>query len=119
VDSTVDYNTINGYNNDGVSVRYRNADVSRNLIENGEIALAWFQYDTDSGTSHWTDNAIVGDTVAAIYVSPSGSGGDTHENFVITGNAISKPSNAKSYWEAMNLHPTRGTYTVANNRVNS
>jgi hypothetical protein len=119
VDSTITYNTINGYHNDGVSVRYRNANVSHNLIENGEIALAWFQYDTQSGTTHWTGNTIIGDTVAAMYVSPSGSGGDTHESFVITGNTIKKPANAMSYWVAMNLHPTSGSYTVNGNNIAS
>jgi hypothetical protein len=116
-------NTITNFQNDGISVRYRNSVVSGNTITDGEIGIAWFQYDPAAGTSQWTGNRITGLTVAGIYVSPSDIAGNTRESFVITGNQIAKPTGASAAaemaagWEAMNLHPTTGVYTVADNPV--
>lgn len=114
-DSSVTDNTIDGFRDDGVSVRYRNSVVANNTISNGHIGIAWFQYDTVAGTSRWTGNQISA-TVAGIYVSPSDQAGATRENFVISGNTLVPPVDP-SGWVALNLHPTSGRYTVSANSV--
>lgn len=116
-DSSVIDNVISHFNNDGVSVRYRNSVVSGNVISNGEIGIAWFQYDPIAGTSRWTNNTITGTSIVAIYVSPTDpAAGNTRESFVISGNHIGKPANPAG-WQAMNLKPTSGSYHVSNNPV--
>ncbi len=116
-DSAVTGNTIDNFHNDGVSVRYRDSVVSHNLIENGEIGIGWFQYDTIAGTSQWTDNTITGDTIVGLYVSPSDPvGGNTRESFVINGNTIDRPAPVGN-WVDMNLEPTTGSYAVSGNTV--
>jgi hypothetical protein len=101
-DSVVISNIITNFQNQGISVRYRNSTVTHNFIDGGEIGIGWHQYDTLTGTSHWLDNTIVNTTSVGIYISPHDIGGSTHENFVITGNTLIKPSHQKD-WQAMNL----------------
>jgi Periplasmic copper-binding protein (NosD) len=115
--SSVIDNLIAHFNNDGVSVRYRNSVVNGNQISDGEIGIAWFQYDPIAGTSRWTNNTIASTSIVAIYVSPTDpAAGTTRESFVITGNTIDKPARATS-WIPMDLKPTSGTYLVSNNPV--
>jgi hypothetical protein len=115
--SSVIDNVITHFNNDGVSVRYRNSVVSGNQISGGEIGIAWFQYDPISGTSHWSGNTIASTSIVAIYVSPTDpAAGNTRESFVITGNHIDKPS-PMNRWIPMDLQPTTGNYQVSNNPV--
>lgn len=111
--STVTDNTITNFSADGISVRYRNSVLIGNHISNGEIGIAWFQYDPVAGTSHWTGNTISGTTEAGIYVSPSDDvGGNTRESFVIEHNTIQPAAGVY-----MNLHPTTGTYTTLENTL--
>jgi parallel beta-helix repeat protein len=117
-DSTVSGNTIANFHNDGISIRYRDSVVTGNTITGGQFGLAWFQYDSVSGTSHWTANTISHSSIAAIYVSPSDpTGGATRESFVISGNSIVKPSAGSGRWVALALEKTSGTYTVSNNHT--
>jgi parallel beta-helix repeat protein len=108
--STVSGNTILNFLDDGISVRYRNTTVESNTISHGAIGVAWFQYDPVAGTSYWRNNTISNTTAADIYVSPSDTGGNTRESFVITNNTLSKISGVYT-----NLASTTGTYTVSGN----
>ncbi len=105
--ATVTNNTITNFSADGISARYRNSVITGNHISNGEIGIAWFQYDPTGGTSHWSENTITATTEAGIYVSPSDKGGETRESFIIEHNTIQPATGAY-----MNLHPTTGTYTT-------
>jgi hypothetical protein len=104
-------NTIVNFRTDGVSVRYRDSLVEGNVISNGAIGVAWFQYDPRAGTSIWSANTITQTTEDAFYVSPSDIGGSTRESFVITNNIMSK--DVGGY---MDLHSSTGSYTVSGNR---
>ena len=95
---------------DGVSARYRNSTVADNYIAGGPIGIAWFQYDTIAGTSHWTGNTIVDTSTAGFYVSESNIGGATRESFVIEHNTLQPAAGV-----FMNLQPTAGSYTVREN----
>jgi parallel beta-helix repeat protein len=108
--ATVTGNTITNFSEDGISVRYRNSTVADNYISGGPIGIAWFQYDTISGTSHWTGNTIVGTTAAGFYVSDSNIGGATRESFVIEHNTLQPASGV-----FMNLAATTGSYAVQEN----
>jgi hypothetical protein len=108
--ATVTDNAIANFSEDGISVRYRNSTVADNYISGGPIGIAWFQYDSIAGTSHWTGNTIVGTTAAGFYVSPSDIGGSTRESFAIENNTIQPAGGV-----FMNLKPTTGSYTVQNN----
>jgi hypothetical protein len=110
IDARVVANTIRRFQASGVSVRYRNSVVADNTIESGPIGVAWFQYDTVAGTSHWEGNRISRTTAASFYVSPSDVGGSTRESFVISGNTMSKTSGTYT-----DLKPTSGTYVVQGN----
>jgi Right handed beta helix region len=108
-DSSITGNTISHFNDDGISVRYRNSTISHNSISYGKIGVAWFQYDTTAGTSRWTDNTISNVTSAGIFVC--GVAQDCREpleSFQISGGAISRSSGAVR----MNLQPTTGTYSI-------
>lgn len=111
IDARVVANTIQRFQANGVSVRYRNSTVSGNTISGGPIGIAWFQYDTVAGTSRWEGNKISQTTAAGMYVSPSDQGGSTRESFVIAGNTLSKSSG--SY---LDLKATSGTYSLSNNQ---
>ncbi len=108
--ATVTDNTISNFSDDGISARYRNSVISGNHISEGPIGIGWFQYDAIAGTSHWTNNTITGTSEASVYVSSSDVGGQTRESFVIADNVLRKASGAY-----LDLHPTLGTYTVAEN----
>jgi parallel beta-helix repeat protein len=95
-DSVVAGNTIANSRDEGVSARYRNSTIRHNRIDGAKMGIGWHQYDTLSGTSHWTSNTISRTTVVGIYISPHDIGGDTHERFVIAKNII---------------HPARGVAT--------
>jgi hypothetical protein len=103
-------NTIRRFQANGVSVRYRNSVVDNNVITDGPIGIAWFQYDPTPGTSYWRHNTISGTTSAGIYVSSSDTGGPTRESFVITDNTLSKLSGVYT-----DLKPTTGSYTATPN----
>jgi hypothetical protein len=109
--ATITDNTITHFNNDAVSVRYRNSTISGNHFSDGGIGLAWFQYDNTAGTSKWTDNSISNVKTAGIFVCGTREGcRQTLESFQISGNVISKDSGA-----GMNLQPTSGSYAVNQN----
>jgi hypothetical protein len=115
-DSSAINNTITNFQTSGISIRYRDSVVSGNTISNGQYGLAWHQYDTIAGTSHWTDNTINNARVVSIYVSPHDIGGYTRESFVITGNRINPPADT-SGWTAFDLSHTSGSYSRAANTV--
>lgn len=110
VDGAVIENTIRGFSDNGVSVRYRNSRIERNTISQGPIGIAWFQYDTVAGTSHWRNNDISQTTAAGIYVSRDDRAGATRESFVISGNRI-----APSRGHHLDLPSILGTYSVSGN----
>jgi hypothetical protein len=112
INASVTHNTIVDFSADGISARYRNSTISENYIGDGPIGIAWFQYDPIAGTSHWTDNTIVGTTEVGIYVSPSNIGGSTRESFVIEGNSVEPAAGGFT-----NLAPTSGSYTVQANTL--
>ncbi len=89
VDSEVTQNTIAGFQSDGVSVRFRDSQVSDNVISGGAIGIAWFQEDAAGGTSRWTGNLISDVRSAGIYVCGARDGCTAPaERFVITDNTI-------------------------------
>jgi hypothetical protein len=108
--SEVIANTITDFDDDGVSIRYRNSVVLGNSIANGAHGIAWHQYDTQAGTSHWRQNSISGTTAAGIYVSPGDVGGATRESFIIADNTIDPASGRH-----VDLRPTSGEYSTAGN----
>jgi parallel beta-helix repeat protein len=115
--ATVIDNTITSFNNDGISVRYRNSVLAGNTISGGPIGIGWFQYDPIAGTSHWTSNKISNTTVAGIYVSATSGDAEmgdlaTKESFVIEHNTIDPASGVD-----MNLETTSGTYTTLENTL--
>jgi hypothetical protein len=115
-DSSAIGNTITNFQTSGISIRYRNSVVSGNTITNGQYGLAWHQYDTVAGTSHWTNNTINDARVVSVYVSPHDIGGYTRESFVISGNTINPPANT-SGWVAFDLSHTSGSYDRTANTV--
>lgn len=120
-DSTVTGNRIVHFRDNGVSVRYRNSVVTNNYIADGRFGIAWFQYDTHTGTSRWTGNTIVNSGTAGIYVSPGDVGGATDENFVISHNRIYRPggrgARAARDWRPISLSHNRAHYAVSANTV--
>lgn len=108
-DSKVSRCTIQRFSADGVSCRYQNAQVVDCTITDGPIPIAWFQYATTPGTTHWERNTL-GSSDAGIYVSPSDHAGKTTESFVIHDNKLTKAGGV-----FMNLEPTTGRYDVADN----
>ncbi len=109
-DTTITDNKITNFEASGISVRYRGSMIEGNTISNGEIGIDFFQTDTVAGTATWTGNTIAGTTTAGIYISPSGSGGNTMESFIIEHNVLNIASGVY-----MNLSPTTGVQTVLNN----
>lgn len=121
-DSTVTGNFISGYRDNGVSVRYRGSLVTRNFISGGQFGIAYFQGDRATGHSTWSGNVITHTAIAAIYVSPYGDGGRTHEHITIAGNRLSRPSGARaargrSSWQAISLSRDSAGYTVRGNQI--
>jgi Right handed beta helix region len=111
--ATITNNTITDFNNDGVSVRYRNSTISGNHISGGNIGLAWFQYDTTAGTSKWTNNTITNVTTAGMFIcGPHETCPQTLENFQITRNIITNDGGT-----SLNLQPTTGTYNITQNSI--
>ena len=110
--ATVTHNTITNFSSEGISARFHNSTITDNYIAGGPTAIGFFEYDPTAGTSHWTDNTIVGTTDAAIYVN-GGSGGEypTHESFVITGNAIKVARG-----QVLSLDPIHGRYQLRANQ---
>jgi hypothetical protein len=107
--STITGNTISHFNDDGISVRYRDSTISDNHLSYGAIGLAWFQYDTTAGTSRWTDNSISHVSAAGIFVCGVKQGClEALESFHISGGAITDYRGSE-----MDLQPTNGTYSVA------
>jgi Right handed beta helix region len=108
--ATITNNTITAFNNDAISVRYRDSVITNNTLSGGDIGIAWFQYDTTAGTSKWTNNTISNVTAAGIFVSSVKEGTrQTLESFQIHGNTI---TNVSPGADVMNLQPTTGTYTM-------
>jgi hypothetical protein len=121
--SKVFWNTITGFHDDGVSVRYRNSTVEDNNISWGKFGVAFFEWDTRTGHTRIVGNKISNTSVAGIYVSPWDVGGATHENIAIKRNIIyrygglsAKAARATS-WRAISLSKNKGRYRVHGNRV--
>ncbi|MDX6696633.1 MAG: hypothetical protein QOE65_30 [Solirubrobacteraceae bacterium] len=111
VDAVVTDNTIKGFSDNGVSVRFRNSRIERNTISGGPIAIAWFQYDTVPGTSTWRNNDISRTTAAGMYVSRTDESGPTRESFVIANNRID-PAAGKYLDLSTGI---QGSYSVSGN----
>jgi hypothetical protein len=102
-------NRIIGFRDDGISARYRDADLSDNDISGGQIGIAWYQYDRTPGRSRFTGNTIADMSVAGIFVCGLAEGCVRPiESFDIAGNAISAIHGMR-----MNLQPTAGVYSPA------
>jgi hypothetical protein len=110
VDAVVADNTIKGFSDNGVSVRFRNSRIERNTISGGPIGIAWFQYDTVPGTSTWRANDISQTSAASMYVSRTDEAGPTRESFVIAGNRLD-PASGKY----LDLPSIQGSYSVSGN----
>lgn len=111
VDAVVTENTIKGFSDNGVSVRFRNSRIERNTIGGGPIGIAWFQYDTVPGTSTWRGNDITQTTAASMYVSRTDEAGVTRESFVIAGNRLD-PAGGRYLDLPSGI---QGTYSVSGN----
>jgi hypothetical protein len=110
-DSRVTGNTIRSFEANGVSTRYRNAVIEDNVISGGQIGIAWFQNDPDSGTSFWRNNTISETSTVSLYVSRSDDAGATRESFVVSGNRLTRAGS--SYYT--DFQPTSGAYTLLPN----
>jgi hypothetical protein len=95
-DSLISENTISDFRDDGVSARYRDSTIYGNHISDGEIGLAWFQYDVSAGSSSWTGN-VISDVDTGIFVC-SGQQGclPPIESFHFEGNVITARSPSSS-----------------------
>jgi len=101
-------NRIIGFRNDGVSARYRDVLVQSNRIADGEIGIAWYQYDRTPGHSRFLDNVISDLSTAGIFVcGVAESCLRPLESFEIAGNRLRRIRGVH-----MNLQPTAGTYLV-------
>ena len=54
------HDTITGFQADGVSLRSDSARVAHNTIRGGPVGIAYFDFDTRSGTTQVVDNRITG-----------------------------------------------------------
>jgi Right handed beta helix region len=110
-DATISHNRITQFRNDGVSVRYRNAQVVNNYIGTGNIGIGWFQYDTLPGSSRFVGNTIEHTRAAAIFVCGLLEGcRQPIESFLIAGNTL-----LDTQGDILNLQPTFGIYRVFRN----
>jgi hypothetical protein len=119
-------NTIMGFRDNGVSVRYTNALVKDNTIAGGKFGIAYFQWSSHYGTARFIGNRISRTTIAGIYVSPADVGGQTDANIVIRHNVIARTGGGSSSgaqasiasgWEPIALSKNRGRYRVHSNKV--
>jgi hypothetical protein len=107
--SVITNNTITDFNNDAISIRYRNSTITGNHLSGGDIALAWFQYDTTPGNSVWTNNTISNVTAAGIFVCGTRENcRQPLESFQIQNNTLTNLNGT----DPMNLQPTLGKYTL-------
>ena len=105
-DAKVIGNDIVSFPEDGVSVRYQNADVSDNIIADGQIGIAWYQYGAGHGHSRFVDNRISHMSEAGIFVcGVRESCRRPTEAFDITGNRITDVTG-----RLLNLQPSAGGY---------
>jgi hypothetical protein len=105
-DAYIANNRISNYVADGVSVRYRNASVVHNDISDGQIGIAWYQYDSRHGVSRFTRNLITGTSEAGIFVCGVNEGCVRPlETFVIAHNRV-----LTAHGVRLNLQPTTGHY---------
>jgi Right handed beta helix region len=84
------HDTISGFQADGVSLRSDSARVAHNTISGGPVGIAYFDFDTRSGTTQVTDNRIDGVKTAFYFSSDADAvtGRPPVENFSITGNVF-------------------------------
>jgi Right handed beta helix region len=109
--ATIIHNTISNFHDDGVSARYRDAQIIGNYLAHGAIGIAWYQYDTVAGTSHFEHNTISNTHEAGIFVcGVAESCAQPIENFVIRRNRL-----RHNIGPRMNLQSTRGRYDVGSN----
>jgi hypothetical protein len=114
--ATVSDNTITNFSADGISPRYHSTTITNNHISGGSIGIGYFEMDTVPGTNHWTGNTITNTTDAGVFVCGTAeSCSEPLDSFTITGNTIAAPPSSQAGWTEMNLQPTAGTYTVADN----
>jgi len=112
-DATIAHNVITNFSDDGVSARYRDAQIVDNYIAGGSIGIAWFQYDRSGGRSRFIDNTIVATTAAGIFVcGVAESCARPLETFVISGNRV-----IDGRGSFMNLQPGSGRYHLGRNRA--
>lgn len=101
-------NRIAHFRNEGVSVRYRYANIVDNQISDGQIGIGWYQYDTLAGESRFIDNRITNMSAAGIFVCGLAEGCEKPiESFEIGSNRISGIRG-----RTMNLQPGAGSYAL-------
>ena len=99
-------NQIEGFQANGISIRFPSAVVQGNRINGGPIGVAYFQDSDAAGTSRIAYNTIWDVTSAGIYLD-----GSTSESFVIANNSIKTASG-----RAIDVKPMPNL-TIANNLV--
>jgi hypothetical protein len=84
------HNTISGFQGDGVSLRSDSARVAHNTIRGGPVGIAYFDFDTRSGTTQVLDNHTAGVKTAFYFSSDADAvtGRPPVENFSIIGNVF-------------------------------
>lgn len=108
-DASIVHNRIVGFRDDGVSARYRDAVVRSNRIADGQIGIAWYQYDRQAGHSRFLDNVIANLSTAGIFVCGVAEACRRPlESFDIAGNRLLRIRGVH-----MNLQPTAGTYLLS------
>lgn len=101
-------NRIEHFRDEGVSARYRYASIVDNQISDGEIGIAWYQYDTLAGESQFMNNRISNMSAAGIFVCGLAEGCEKPiESFQIASNRITG-----IHGRNMNLQPGAGTYAL-------
>lgn len=107
-------NRISAFSGSGVTVRYRDALVSGNVIRGGTAGISYFRNDPGGGgTSRFEKNVITDYRAAGIFVSETDDAGPTNESFIVRGNRISGSRGTL----ALDMRATTGRIVVSGNRI--
>lgn len=107
-DSKVMSNVVTNYNGAGITVRFQNSVVEKNVIRHGYLGISFYQFGNVTGRTRWNANSISETTSAGIYISGENN---LRESFVITNNRLSKSGGLY-----LSLSSTSGSYEVRGNK---
>jgi Right handed beta helix region len=95
-DATIVGNVIRRFHDDGISLRFPDARVVGNTIDDGGIGIAYFSYDSVAGVSLVQKNTITRVRFAGFYYDPTARGGGSYprESFELSDNVIQVSSGA-------------------------